>query len=904
MKKVTKTTSKKAAGKKPAAKSTKYSAYSNLTRSKTKGKNQRVAKKDARARKKAEYLASLPKNPVKRFFYRLHPKRFFKYWFSREGLKMMGKVAGISVLALALLAGALFMYYRKELAQLSPEELARRVQTTVSKYYDRNGELLWEDIGTGNYRLVVESDQISQYMKDATVAIEDKDFYKHGGVSYSGMLRAVINNASGSSGVQGGSTLTQQLIKQVYFSEEASERGIKGVPRKIKEAILSIEAERIYSKDQLLTLYLNESPYGGRRNGVESAAQTYFGKSAQDLTIAEAALLASIPQAPGYYNPYNTEGHEDLIARQNTVIDYMAEQGYITNEQAKAAKVEPILDTIKPVDDQLKGAKAPHFVQMVKSQLESELGTSVVGRGGLTVITTLDLRVQNVLDEEIDAVFAGNMPKSMGFDNAAATMVDSQTGQVLGMRGSRDYNYPDYGAVNAADSFIQPGSSIKPEVYAALIDGQREGITYGAGSIIADSPIPQNIYTTGDGKSVQNADGKFKGNLSIRNNLAESRNVPAIKAMALNEVEPTQETIRKLGDVSYCTDGVDETAGLASAIGGCGAKQVEHANAFASFARMGEYKPIATVLEAKNANGQVIKKWEDTSEQAIDPQTAYIISDILSDDQARSGVFGWRPAGFSIPGVKTATKTGTSDLGGRQKDLWMMSYTPKASFSLWFGNHVPATLRYGDGMSLGPTVSKIMRRTHIDVFQPDGTWKPGDWFNKPGGIQTLNINGRSDIYPSWFNRKNLATTTEKMTFDRISKKKATDCTPDAARIDIDVTKNTDPVTKQVTYSAPDDYDTKANDDIHSCDDVVPFVSVITSTSLGGNKYMISALIRPGTHPIQSVIFRIGENSYNGSAGGSGDYSIVIENLTGSQVIYVEATDSALYSGSGSETLAF
>ena len=440
-----------------------YATYSSLT--KNRGKSKRELKKERKAREKAEYLATLPKNPVKRFFARLSPKRFFKFWFSLDGLKMLGKIIGIMILIGVALAIIAYFYFRNELKSLQPSELAKRVQTTVTKYYDRNGQLLWEDTGTGEYRLVVESDQISQYMKDATVAIEDKNFYDHKGVSITGTLRAVFNNVfNRDGGTQGGSTITQQLIKQVFFEDEAGDRGITGIPRKIKEAILATEAERIYSKDQILTMYLNESPYGGRRNGVESASQTYFGKSAKDLTIDEAALLASIPQSPTLFNPYNTDGNEQLIARQRTVIDYMAEQGKITQEEAEAAKQVAVLDKIQPADDQFEGAKAPHFIQMVKDELTEKLGAKVMGQGGLTITTSLDLRVQEVLEGEMDKLFNGSlsyMPRNYGFDNASFVMMDNQTGQVLGLIGSRDYNYPGYGAVNSATAFIQPGSTIK-----------------------------------------------------------------------------------------------------------------------------------------------------------------------------------------------------------------------------------------------------------------------------------------------------------------------------------------------------------------------------------------------------------------------------------------------------------
>ena len=301
--------------------SKKLGVYTNLA-------SRHKTKRDAKKRRKAEYLATLPKHPVKRTLYRLHPKRFFKYWFSKRGLLMMLKIFAVGLGIFALIVAMLFLYFRRELDAIRPDEIAKRVQTTVTTYTDRNGVVLWEDKGGGNYKLTVKSDEdISKHMKDATVAIEDKDFYHHGGVSATGILRAAWSNLTNKeSGTQGGSTLTQQLVKQVFFAEEAGNRGLSGIPRKIKEVILAIQVEGIYKKNEILRLYLNESPYGGRRNGVESAAQTYFGKHAKDLTLAESALLASIPQNPSLFNPYNTDGHKALIARQHTTLDYMVEQ--------------------------------------------------------------------------------------------------------------------------------------------------------------------------------------------------------------------------------------------------------------------------------------------------------------------------------------------------------------------------------------------------------------------------------------------------------------------------------------------------------------------------------------------------------------------------------------------------
>ena len=910
----------------------KFTTYSNLAREH--GRSKRAIKREVKAREHAEYLATLPKNPFLRFFARLHPKRVFKYWFSMRGLKMIGKIIGVTVLIMVIFVGALYFYFRKELEGLSLDELLRRAETdTVSIYYDRNGEELWRDAGTGDYRLVVKSEQIHDYLKQATVSVEDKDFYEHSGVSYSGMVRAVINNVTRSGGnTQGGSTLTQQLIKQVYFADEAAERGIAGIPRKIKEAILSIEAENMYDKDQILTAYLNVSPYGGRRNGVESAAQTYFGHSAKNLgceiekikdengrdienclsydkniALAEAALLASIPQSPTLYNPYNIDGNEALITRQHLVLNDMVKMNNITREDADMAKEIPILERLRPLSQQMSDAKAPYFVQMVKSNLIEKLGATTVGQGGLRITTTLDLRVQEIIDVQVDRLFQSKTPDQYGFDSASVVMIDNKTGQILGLRGGRDYNYPDYGAVNMATSFIQPGSTIKPQVFAALIDNKENpNGTFGAGSIVADTPIPQSIYQTDGRNSVRNADGQFKGDISIRQSLGESRNVPAIRAMSINSVDATKDSIQDMGNLSYCTDGVDKMAGLAAAIGSCGVKQTEHTNAFATIANMGRYNPVSDILKVVNSNDDILYEWEDESKQAIDPQTAYIISDILGDSSAKHGTFGsLLDSSHNMNGVRSALKTGTSDIGGLKKDLWFVSYTPKATVSMWWGNHVPKALRGGSSYNLAPMINEINKQVYNNVFKVDGIWKPGDWFALPQGIQRLDINGKIDLYPSWFNKNQKINQMVRMTFDKVSKKLATDCTPLSAREELDVIKNTDPLTKQISYTAPEGYDAQSNDDFHSCNDVKPFISEISPNAilLGGGKYTIWVSVRQGTHAVSNVTINLNGNSYNAVYNG-GRWEIIVADLTGSISVSAIVIDAGLYTSELSRTVTF
>lgn len=892
--------------KKPSS-SRKLSVYSNLA-------HKHRTKKDAHARKKAEYLATLPKHPVKRLLARMHPTRVAGFWLSKKGGMMLLKVAGVSALLGVLMVGGLFAYYRKDLDQIRPGELAKRVQTTVTKYYDRRGPaggpeaLLWEDKGDSNYKLVVDSKDINNYMKHATIAIEDRDFYKHNGISPTGLVRAAVNNAQGGA-TQGGSTLTQQLVKQVFFADEAQKRGLNGVPRKIKEVILAIEVERMYDKDQILSLYLNESPYGGRRNGVQSAAQTYFGKNAKDLTLAEASLLAAVPQNPAVYNPYNTAGHPGLTTRQHKVLDNMVELGYITKSEADEAKKVAVLDTIKPESSQYKDIKAPHFVQMVRSQLEKELGKATVGRGGLTVTTTLDLGIQQKLEQSIKDHFDESKyaswqqkPSDYGYTNAAGTVEDTKTGQILALMGSRDWEAEGIGQDNAATAFIQPGSSIKPLVFAELFKQKEKGQNYGSGSILADdnSADVRRAY----GVQLNNADKRYKGALTIRQGLAQSRNVPAVKAMMISGGEnydptPTLQTIRDMGDTYYCTQGTEVQTGLSSAIGGCGTRQVDHVNAFATLARMGTYKPHTSILEVKNSQGNTLKKWKDQSKQVLDPQIAYILSDILNDDNARRPLIGSITKGFSYgnTGIRTATKTGTSDLDGKPKDLWVMTYSPVISMGVWLGNSDTRALNSGNSTLPGPIVDEVMRYAHLEVYQKQNKWKPGDWFAEPEGIQKI----RNELYPSWFNRNNLPSNA-KMTFDKVSKKLATDCTPEGARIEVDVLRTTDPATKKTTNVAMNGYDASGQDNVHKCDDAKPSVSSISMDNIGPDSYRVTVSVAQGTHPLSSLEIRLNGAAINSQqVSGSGDYSATFSVSGGdAQNISAVVTDSAFYSAEASQ----
>jgi len=799
-------------------------------------KAKRIAKKEAEARRRAEDLATLPKEPVKRFFARLHPKRFFKWWFSWRGQKAILKFFAVCFLLLVIFIGGLFLYYKKDLDEIRLNEMT--ISETVNTYLDRNGVVLWRDTGSEDYRLVVNQEDISPYMYQATVAIEDRNFYNHIGVDFFALIRAAFSTLSGG-GVQGGSTLTQQLIKQVYFSDEAQSEDRGGLSRKIKELILSIELERMYTKDQIITMYLNQSPYGGRRNGVESAARTYFGKSAKDLDLAESALLAAIPNNPGVLNPYNVYGNEMLIARQHKVLDDMVTMNYITQEEADAAKEVAILDTIKPESSQYADMKAPHFVLEVRSQLEEKYGISTMRAGGWTITTTLDYRAQQIAESAVAA--GSNVAYINQSDNIALVSLDVDTSQVIAMVGSVDFFNPTYGELNVTtDALIEPGSTIKPILDYAPLFMQREGINYGPGTILKDENI-NSIYCAGyNGRcSLANVTNQFYGPVSIRFSLGHSLNIAAVKALYINGIDNSLAVAHSLGDKSYCEN--RSSYGLSIAIGsGCGVRMVEHANAYATLARGGSYKDISYILEVKNSSGDIIESWKDSQPvRVVDEQVAYMLDSILSDRSAR----WFNNTGFVVPDVWTATKTGTTTTtnSSETKDSLMESYSTAISTFVWNGNHDGSGLTSSASTVAATVVGHYMERVHKEVYEPEGKWHYGDEPVKPDGIQTLTVNGQTDIWPSWFNKdKNSGVSKENMTFNRYNHLLATSCTLDAYKIEIEVTKTTDPMTGEDSISVPEPYNREKND---TCDYTPPSVALSTS----GNS--IIATITKGSQDI-------------------------------------------------------
>jgi penicillin-binding protein 1A len=869
--------------KKPNHRKSTTRVYANLAQ-------RRRVKVDKKSRQKAEYLATLPKSRLKRIGQKLNPRRLVEYWFSKEGALMALKIAGIGLALFVILILSIFAIYRKDLA-ISPDELARRVQSRTTQFYDRTGQVLLYDLYKDQQLTFVKPDQISNNMKYAMVAIEDKDFYKHGGFDIKGILRSVLNNASGG-GKQGASTLTQQLARVVILRDNTA-TGISGYTRKIKELIVSIELERTYSKDEILNFYLNSVSFGGTAVGVESAAQRYFNKPASKLTIDEAAYIASIPQFPSLYDKNNPGFDADAaVARQQTVIKYMQEQGYITKAQADKAKKVDILAKIKPLKNQ-QNIKAPHFVNEIIKELEAKYGADNVRQGGWRIITTIDWNAQKLAEKAIKDNIA-NVEAHNG-DNAALVAIDVKTNQVLAMAGSRDYNYKGYGETNAATANLQYGSSMKPFVYGELFD---QG-SYGPGSIIPDTPQVFN------GRQASNFDNRYRGNIPIRSSLAESRNLPAMKAASFAGMDKVIETVKKAGETNILCVGQNKcTEGYASdpfmAIGTGTVHLDQHTAAYATIARGYVAKPEVKILKIEKQNGDVVEEWKDTpgkqiyEDQNHGDQIRYLLSSILSDDVARAPTFGYGNSYFNIPGVKMAVKTGTTD---NQKDGWMMGYSTGLAVGVWAGNHDGTPMYTHTDLSTGPIFGQFSRDVHQQVMtKPQYGWKLNDWFSQPAGIQRLSIGGRTDIFQSWFRRPK--ETKKKYTMDKLSKKLATSCTPAGAKEEIEVSIISDPNRRgsEVVGPTPAGYDIKNSDDIHKCSDKKPSVASFSSTTDGS----FTVTISKGKFQVTSVEFMVdgksvkashtGGNTYTGKYTQTGNHTVTI-NITDAG--YYESTDSRI-----------
>lgn len=571
---------------------------------------------------------------------------------------------------LSIVGGVVFMYFfvLKDIPKAT--QLGSTSQPQSSKIYDRNGELLYT-MYTGRNQTYIPLKSIPKQLQQATIAIEDRNFYNHGAIDFQGILRAIVVNLQNER-VEGGSTLTQQLVKSSLLTPERT------IQRKAKEIILSFIVEAIYPKNKILEMYLNQVAYGGTAYGVDAASQVYFNKPVSDLTLAESAFLAGLPQAPSRYAPFGSHPEEGQ-ARQKRVLEAMFEEGYITEEQMNAAKNEDL--EFSAIRDEI---KAPHFVFYVRDFLAEKYGDEMIEKGGLSITTTLDLKTQKIVEDAIAT--EGATLRESNWYNAAAVVTHPMTGEILAMAGSRDYFDSEHdGNVNVAISRRQPGSSIKPINFATgLING------YTAATPFIDKrtcfPNPgQASYCP------RNYDGSFHGVVQMREALANSYNIPAVKMLKLNTVESMIETAEKMGITTF-TDA--ERYGLSLTLGGGEVTMLQMTEAFGVFANSGYRIPVQPILKIERANGEVVEEYDPptsilSGEKAIPEGVAFIISHILQDNAARTPAFGANSP-LRIPDYPVSVKTGTTN---DYRDNWTIGYTPSFVTSVWVGNNDNTPLR-------------------------------------------------------------------------------------------------------------------------------------------------------------------------------------------------------------------
>lgn len=599
---------------------------------------------------------------------KVHKKTVYKKTVKTVRKSLKQKTFLYVVLPFILLAVILVLFYALVLKDLpSPTNLSNNTASYSSQIYDRKGKLLYTLYGNRNQTFVPLS-KIPKEMQEATIAIEDKDFYRHGAVDFRGIARAAYSTLVHKQ-IQGGSTLTQQLVKNSLLTPEQT------IQRKIKEVILSFATEIMYSKTQVLEMYLNQVPYGGTTYGVEAAAQTYFGKDISKLSLAQMAFLAALPEAPSELSPNGS--HPELgIARQHQVLENMYDQEYITKKQRDDALKEKL--TFQKITNPI---KAPHFVFYIRDLLIQKYGQKAVEEGGFKVITSLDLTIQNYAQKAVADEVASVAQYHV--TNGAALVTNPATGEILAMVGSKDYYDPNGGNVNDTLALLQPGSSIKPLNYAlGLLNG------YGASTPFIDAPIcfpdpPNKPYCP------HNYDMRYHGIVQMRYALANSYNIPAVEMLKLNGLNAFIATASAMGITTF-TDPANY--GLSLTLGGGEVRMIDMATAFGVFANQGYRIDLHPILKITDRKGNVVEQYTPPAspifgQKVLPSSVTFVISNILADNQARVAEFGPNSA-LKISGQYVSVKTGTTN---DYRDNWTIGYTPSYLVATWVGNndHTP-----------------------------------------------------------------------------------------------------------------------------------------------------------------------------------------------------------------------
>ena len=588
---------------------------------------------------------------------------------------------------------------------------ANRKIDNSTRIYDRTEKILLYDVHSNVKRVQVKGDEISQYVKDATVAVEDRHFYEHHGIRPTSIVRAFIENLKAGSIVQGGSTIDQQIIKNALLTQD------KNIIRKIKEWAMAIKLDAQVSKADILTIYLNDASYGGDIYGIETAAQYFFGKRGKGLDLTEYAYLSALPNAPSYYSPYGNHITE-LENRKNLILKDMLDENLITQEEYNKSKNEKVVWQKNNTS-----GKALHFIFFVRDYLENKYGKDIVDTGGLKVVTTLDYDLQSKAESIIKTHVLENAKKYHATNGSLIT-IDVKTGQILTMVGSRDYFDNEIpGNFNTATALRQPGSSFKPIVYAtAFMKG------YNPNTILFDVPTEFNTKCSANSTpltnnkdvrcySPENYDGKFRGPVSIRNALAQSLNIPAVKALYLAGVKDSILTAQKMGITSLNSGG---DYGLSLVLGSGEVSLLQITNAYAVFGNEGTYNPPAYILSVTDKNGNILESFTQNSNNVIPKNVANQISDILSDNEARTPLYGAN-SGLYFGDRPVADKTGTTN---NYRDTWTIGYTPSYAVGVWSGNNDNTPInKQLSGMIAVPMWNEFMTYLLKD--------KPIEYFPKP-----------------------------------------------------------------------------------------------------------------------------------------------------------------------------
>ncbi len=605
-------------------------------------------------------------------------KRHFRWWHELSLKKKILVIAGPILAFLIILPLATYLYFARDIS--NQERLMNRNNTGVVLYAN-DGKTEIFSLGRAKHRELIGLDKISDSTEKALLSSEDKNFYDHGGFSIVSMVGALYANAATGGSNYGGSTLTQQLAKNTLLSDQ------KSYLRKFQELSISIAIERTYSKDEILAMYLNSAFFGGNVFGIEDAAKTYFNKSPQDLTLAESSMLIGILPAPNAYSPLYGE-MKYAKERQNTVLTRMVDNKVITEQDKTAALAEELAyQPVKPLAD---SSKAPHFTEMVMNELYKKYGEEKVARSGYQVTTTLDMNMQNQLQTAV----SNNMRtiNANGGTNASGLAIDPTNGEIRALVGSADWNNEQFGKVNMVTTPRQPGSSFKPLYYAqALADGKITPAT-----ILKDTKPTDSDF---GGYKPQNADRRFRGDVTVRNALDWSLNIPAVKVMQKVGVSNAIATAKRMGITT-----IDDKTnyGLSLALGSAEVPLLEMTNAYAAFANGGDQYDTSTIKNIQSKYNDKVFAAKATSKEVMSEQGSYLISNILADNNARSSVFG---SSLNVIDAKTravktaAVKTGTTD---DSKDAWTIGYAPQLAVGVWVGNNDNTAMANGGSIMAGP----------------------------------------------------------------------------------------------------------------------------------------------------------------------------------------------------------